>query len=155
MAQATNVGTSEDARIGYFLGTTGTSYTDASGMSVSCSFDSWDRTTGQFNTLEGDEAIAGFGKLTLTGMTVNIVYTDGETADFFQVVHDEFVIAGGSRLNLQYCPQGTASAKFCIATNIDAKVDSMTMPDADAADGTPLACSFHVATSGFDYAAHG
>ena len=155
MAQATNVGSSEDARLGYFLGTTGTTYTDASGMSVSCTFDSWDRTTGQINTLEGDEAIAGFGKLTLTGMTVNIVYTDGETADFFQVVHDEFVVAGGSRLNLQYCPQGTASAKFCIATNIDAKVDSMTMPDADAADGTPLACSFHVATSGFDYAAHG
>ena len=155
MAQATNVGSSEDARLGYFLGTTGTTYTDASGMSVSCTFDSWDRTTGQINTLEGDEAIAGFGKLTLTGMAVNIVYADGESPDIFGLVHDEFVVAGGSRLMLQYCPQGTGTGSLCITTNSDAKVDSMTMPDFDAGSGDILVCSFHVATSGFDYAAHG
>ena len=154
MAQATNVGTSEDARLGYFTAATGTSYTDASGQAVSCTFDSWDRTTGQLNTLEGDEAIAGFGKLTLTGMTVNAVYTDGET-DLIGIVHDEFVVAGGSKLALQYCPQGTGSTKLCLSTNADAKVDAMTMPDADAGDGVPLAFSFHVITSGFDYAAHG
>ena len=155
MAQATNGGSSEDARLGYFTGTTGTSYTDASGFAVSATFDRWDRATGQLNTLEGDEAIAGFGKLSLTGFTVNAIYSDGDTNDLVGIVHDQFVTTGGARLMLQYCPQGTASAKYCITTNSDAKVDSLTMPDFDAADGTPLAFSFHVTTSGFDYAAHG
>ena len=155
MAQSANAGSSEDARLGYFTGTTGTTYTDASGWAVSATFDSWDRATGQINTLDGDEAIAGFGKLSLTGMTVNAVYSDGDSNDLVGIVHVQHVIAGGGRLMLQYCPQGTASASLCVTTNSDAKVDSLTMPDFDAADGTPLAFSFHVKTSGFDYAAHG
>ena len=155
MAQSTNAGSSEDARIGYFTGTTGTTYTDASGWAVSATFDSWDRATGQINTLVGDEAIAGFGKLSLTGMTVNAVYSDGDSSDLVGIVHDQHVTVGGGRLMLQYCPQGTYSTSLCVTTNADAKVDSLTMPDFDAANGTPLAFTFHVKTSGFDYAAHG
>jgi len=153
MTQTTHSGTSEDARLA--IRTTGTSWTDMSGWAVSATFDSWDRATGQVNTLEGDEAILGAGKLSLTGMTVNTVYSDGDATDIIDTLHTQFVVAGGGQLELQYCPQGTGSTKLCITTNSDAKIDSFTWPNFDASDGTPLAFSFHVKSSGFDFAAHG
>ena len=155
MAQATKVGSSEDSRLAYDNTDAGTTWVDMSGSTLSCTFDSWDRTTGQINTLDGDEAIAGFGKLTLTGMTVTGLYTDGETTDAMEALLGFHQTAGGGQCMLQYCPQGTGSAKFCIETETDAKIDSFTMPDFDAADGSPLTFSFHVATKGFNYAAHG
>ena len=155
MAQATKVGTSEDARLAYDNTDAGTTWVDMSGSTVSCSFDSWDRTTGQINTIDGDEAIAGFGKLTITGVNVTALYTDGETTDAFGAILGFHQTAGGGQCMLQYCPQGTGSTKFCIETNTDAKLDSMTMPDFDAGSGDTLTYSFHVATSGINYAAHG
>jgi hypothetical protein len=88
-------------------------------------------------------------------MTVNLVYSDGDATDAIDTIHTQFVTAGGGQFELQYCPQGTASASLCITTNSDAKVDALTWPDFDAGDGTPLAFSIHVTTSGFDFAAHG
>ena len=155
MAQATKGGSSEDARLAYDNTDAGTTWVDMSGNTLSATFDSWDRTTGQINTLDGDEAIAGFGKLTLTGMTVTALYTDGETTDAFEAILGFHQTTGGGQCMLQYCPQGTAAAKYCIETETDAKIDGFTMPDFDAADGSPLTYSFHVASKGFNYAAHG
>ena len=153
MAQTANAGSSEDARLELCI--TGTAWIDLSGWAVSATFDSWDRATGQINTLDGDEAIAGFGKLSLTGMSVNAVYSDGDSSyDGIDRIHTQFIVAGGGQAKLRYCPQGTASASLCVTTNADAKVDSLTWPDFDAGDATPLAFSFHVKTSGFDFAAH-
>ena len=154
MAQTTNAGSSEDAVLELCI--TGTAWIDLSGWAVSATFDSWDRATGQINTLAGDEAIAGFGKLSLTGMTVNAVYSDGDSSyDGIDRIHTQFIVAGGGQAKLRYCPQGTGSTALCVTTNADAKVDSLTWPDFDAGDATPLGFSFHVKTSGFDFAAHG
>jgi hypothetical protein len=155
MAQTTHAGSSEDARIAYDRTDLGTTWVDMSGWAVTATFDSWDRATGQVNTLDGDEAIAGFGKLNLTGMTVTAVYSDGDTTDLVEQVAAAHVVAGGGQFMVQYCPQGTGATKLCIETETDAKIDSFTFPDFDAGDGTPLAFSFHVTTKGFNYAAHG
>ena len=155
MAQTTNAGSSEDARLAYDLTDLGTTWVDMSGWSISATFDSWDRATGQVNTLDGDEAIAGFGKLSLTGMTVNLAYSDGDATDAIDALHGAFVTAGGGQCMLQYCPQGTGAAKLCVETETDAKIDSFTFPDFDAGDGTTLGFSFHVTTKGFNFAAHG
>jgi len=153
MAQTGNAGTSEDAVLEHR--TTGTTWVDLSGWAVTATFDSWDRATGQINTLAGDEAIAGFGKLSLTGMTVNAVYSDGDSPEEIDTVHTQFVTAGGGQFELRYCPQGTASTSLCITTNTDAKIDSLTWPDFDAGDASILGFSFHVTTSGWNFAAHG
>jgi len=155
MAQSTHAGSSEDARLAYDLTDAGTTWVDMSGYAVTATFDSWDRATGQINTLDGDEVIAGFGKLTLTGMTVTAVYSDGDTTDAVEALAGAHVGVGGTQCMLQYCPQGTAAAKLCIETNTDAKMDSFTFPDFDSGSGDVLSFSFHVATSGFNYAAHG
>lgn len=155
MAQSTHAGSSEDARLAYDLTDAGTTWVDMSGYAITATFDSWDRATGQVNTLDGDEAISGFGKLILTGMTVTAVYSDGDTTDAVEALAGAFVGTGGTQCMLQYCPQGTGATKLCIETETDAKIDSFTFPDFDAADGSPLSFSFHVKTKGFNYAAHG
>ena len=155
MAQTTHAGTSEDARLAYDLTDAGTTWVDMSGWSVTATFDSWDRATGQINTLDGDEAIAGFGKLSLTGMTVTAAYSDGDTTDAVEAIAGAFVGVGGTQCMLQYCPQGTGAAKLCIETETDAKIDSFTFPDFDAGDASILSFSFHVTSKGFNFAAHG
>lgn len=153
MAQTTNAGGSGDVLIEYSTDS-GSTWTDVGGWASSATFDSWDRATGSVNTVTGDEAIVGFGKLALTGASVNFVYSDGDATDLIDTLWTQHTTAGGGQLMIRYSPQGSASGKRYIATNSDAKIDSLTLPDFDATSGTPLSGSFHVTTGGFDKSTH-
>ena len=148
MTQTTNAGGAGDAVIQYSIN--GSTWVDMGGWASSATFDSWDRATGSANTLTGDEAIIGFGKLAITGAAVNSVYSDGDAADLIDTLWAQHIAAGGGTLMIRYSPQGTASGKTSLTTNSDAKIDSLTLPDFDASSGDPLVMSFHVSTSGFD-----
>lgn len=152
MAQTTNAGGAGDVILEY--STNSTSWTSIGGWASNATFDSWDRVTGQTNTVDGEEAIIGFGKLTLTGMNVNFVYSDGDTTDLIDTLWTQHTATGGGMLMMRYSPQGTASGKRYIATNSDAKIDSLTIPDFDTTSGDPLMCNMHVTTSGFDKSTH-
>ncbi len=150
MGQATHTGGSGDSVVEYSLNS-GSTWNDIGGWLSTMTFDAWNRVTGQMNTLTGDEAIIGFGKLQITGATVNAAYSDGETpADLLATVWAQHITTGGGQLMLRCSPQGTASGKRYIQTNTDAKIDSLTPPNITANSGDPLAISFHVATSGWD-----
>lgn len=153
MAQTTHAGGAGDVVLE--LSTNGGStWTDLGGWTSSATFDSWDRVTGSANTVTGEEAIVGFGKLALTGMQCNYVYSDGDTTDLIDTLWAQHITVGGGQLMVRYSPQGTSSGKTYIATNTDAKIDKLQLPNFDAASGDPLAGSFHVTTSGFDKNTH-
>ena len=150
MAQTTNAGSVVESVSEYSI-TNGSTWVAMCGWEMGMSYDSWDRDTGDVKTVCGDEAIMGKGKLNLTGQTVNAVYSDGDASDLFSVAQTAFVTAGGGQFMLRHSPQGTASGKDYIQTNVDAIIDSFTNPNTDATDAAPLSFSFHVITSGYDY----
>jgi hypothetical protein len=153
MTQTQNAGGSGDSVIEYSTDS-GSTWTDLGGWAMGCTFDAWDRVTGQRNTLTGEEAIAGFGKLQLTGINLNLVYSDGDDTDPFDTIWTQHIATGGGQFMVRVSPQGTSSGKRYIATNSDAKVDSFTPPDIDASSGDPLMFPAHVTTSGFDKSTH-
>ena len=152
--QTTHAGSMGSAVAEYCIADLGTTWVDFGGWEIGITYDSWDRDTGQRKTITGDEAIMGRGKLNLTGLTINAVYSDGDTTDFIDVVWTDFVTADGGQFMIRDCPQGTASGKMTIETNTDAIIDSLTFPGRSSDDATPFMFSCHIKTSGFDMAAH-
>jgi hypothetical protein len=144
-----SAGGAGDAVIEY---TSGSTWVDLGCWASDVSMDAWDRVTGSVNVLCVDEAVMGFGKLTLTGITVNGLYTDGASGgDLVDTLYTQHTATGGGMFMIRVSPQGTASGKAYIETNDDAKIDSFTpVSNIDAASGDPIMLSFHVATSGWD-----
>lgn len=144
-----NAGGAGDAAIEY--SEDNSTWTDMGCSASDVSFDSWDRVTGSVNVFCVDEAVMGFGKLGLTGLTVNSLYSDGATTDLVDTLYTAHTTTGGGMFMIRVSPQGTASGKAYIQTNSDAKIDSFTpVSTVDSGSGDPLMLTFHVATSGFD-----
>jgi hypothetical protein len=146
-----NAGGAGDTVIQY---TSGSTWKDMGCWASEVTLDAWDRATGSVNVFCIDEAVIGFGKLGLTGMGINALYTDGDSpADLIDTLFTQHTAIGGGMFQIRVNPQGTGSGKTYIETHTDSKIDSLTPVDSTAAaQGEPLMLSFHVTTSRFNKA---
>jgi hypothetical protein len=129
--------------------TTGTVYTDISGVANSVNVSGGDRITGEAFTAEGDRPIVLFGKLNPIDVECNIVYSE-VTTEAWSVLEPLYV--AGTNLRLRWAVGGNVTGNYQYVTDTT-NITQFGYPGGDVSDGAPILTALSVKTGQITWAA--
>ena len=126
------------------LSSDGVTYTDISGESQSITGVTQTRMSGEVYTQDGDTALITAGKREPMTPTVTVIYTEDD-AEAWELARAEFEAACGDPVYVRWSPKGGNIGNQRYYTPAS-EVISFDYPPLDAADGSPLKCTFQFKT---------
>lgn len=105
MAQTASAITFKDCKV-EFSTDGSTTWVDCSGFATEVAIDGGERITANAYTFDGDVAIIGKGKREPVSITATMVYTEGATDAFSQLMPYFESTAGSSSISLRWTPKG-------------------------------------------------
>jgi len=126
------------------VSTDGITYTDISGSSQSITGLNQARMSGEGYTQDGDTGVVTYGKREPMTPTMTVIYTEDDT-EAWELARAEFEAACGDPLYHRWSPGGGDVGDQRYYTPA-AGIISFDYPSLDAADGSPIKCTYQFKT---------
>ena len=126
------------------VSTDGTNWVDISGSAQSITGVTQTRMSGEAYTQDGDTAVVTWGKREPMTPTVTVIYTEVNT-EAWRRAYQEFTADCGDALYHRWSPGGGDVGDWRFYTP-EAKIISFDFPAIDAADGSPIKCTYQFKT---------
>lgn len=126
------------------VSTDGITWHDISGASQSITGVTQTRMSGEAYTQDGDTAVITAGKRAPMTPTVTVIYTESNT-EAWKRAFDEFTAACGDPLYHRWSPGGGDIGDWRFYTPAPV-ITSFDYPTLDAADGSPIKCTYQFKT---------